>query len=622
MLGSRQCFVYSVFAAEIVLLLASLQAEGLREKGGIETFKYSLQQEDFPSLGKQWPPRESVNSLSVTASREKPGVPFAQRNLELVDSSSDTGVFGESLSAASAQAFSIPFAQGPQKEALKLQGTALHPELAAVLTPARYSASLQRGIIARLRSNPGVTPIIRARWHTAEQYVAAASALRDDRAPVKTQMPSQFFREKGFALVPATQESLTDEKGNPLPYPFSLPTPFQLLQSAFGNGYAVKELATDQFHSTEPSLGDPSSGRGSSALAGAESSSHSPRFEANQTREATSAFLRWIPFGLTRISSAAEVVGELPAHGQAGKVTLFEPPESEELFVKALSRALPRRWLKAPDGRRLVIVLNDQITECRSLLHLAVNSLGGGTPVFVENSEGLDPRKLLMRLSDERIDGKRIAFLLFALGESEILPMNAAFLDRAVLRVPKADDIKSFLKRKEEEAAEELVFEKEELEEMRQHMERRKEHLLELDGGEKAAKMDEASITLQQKDSESSGQLGDYIQKSVKQAPVLVLNPFNEYLLRFNYTEVSDLTNYAEALATELRNEPLEISIGGESHRVAVMILSEPPETETELGSAWVRLNRLIHVAIAISVIVGLLCCLCMWRLMLLLKQR
>lgn len=32
----------------------------------------------------------------------------------------------------------------------------------------------------------------------------------------------------------------------------------------------------------------------------------------------------------------------------------------------------------------------------------------GGTPVFVENSGGLDPRKLLMRLKDERIRGKKM----------------------------------------------------------------------------------------------------------------------------------------------------------------------------------------------------------------------
>ncbi|CDJ45836.1 hypothetical protein, conserved [Eimeria brunetti] len=208
----------------------------------------------------------------------------------------------------------------------------------------------------------------------------------------------------------------------------------------------------------------------------------------------------------------------------------------------------------------------------------------GGTPVFVESSEGLDPRNLLMRLGDERIAGRKMcafskirlpdivlkfmscrlasAFVLFALGESELVPMNSAFLDRAVLRVPKADDIKSFLKRKQEEAAEELEYEREELKEMQGRMEARKEHLL----------------------------------------------------------GSSFLVFLREGFGREWSTRSLKSK--GEPHRVAVMILSDPPETATELGPAWVRLNRLIHMAIAISMFVGLLCCLCMWRLMLLLKQR
>lgn len=74
------------------------------------------------------------------------------------------------------------------------------------------------------------------------------------------------------------------------------------------------------------------------------------------------------------------------------------------------------------------------------------------------------------------------AFIIFALGETEMLPMNAAFLDRAVLRVPKASDIKAFLARKEEEAAKEWETQKEEQEEMRYHMEKREAHLSELEG--------------------------------------------------------------------------------------------------------------------------------------------
>lgn len=171
--------------------------------------------------------------------------------------------------------------------------------------------------------------------------------------------------------------------------------------------------------------------------------------------------------------------------------------------------------------------------------------------------------------------------------------MNTAFLDRTVLRVPKLHDIKSFLEQKEKEAAEDLASDKEELEEMKHHMERRRAHLLELEGKRKAAKLDEThinfpqvrpilfavsnryaypvrmitSLTSQkfwcvfQKDSGKSGQIEAYKLRKIGQPPVFVLNQFDEYLLRFNYTEVSDLTSYAETLALELKNEPLEISI-------------------------------------------------------------
>lgn len=169
-------------------------------------------------------------------------------------------------------------------------------------------------------------------------------------APLKTQRPSQFLREKALALVPATQESLTDDKGRPLPYPFSLPTPLQLLQSAFGNEYAVKELGADQRPLGAESSGGSTSGPGASISPGAGSSGRSSVYESSQTRERTSAFLRWIPFGLTRKSSAADVVGESPVDTRAGEVSSIEPPENEEAFVKALSRSLPRRWLTAPDG--------------------------------------------------------------------------------------------------------------------------------------------------------------------------------------------------------------------------------------------------------------------------------
>lgn len=61
--------------------------------------------------------------------------------------------------------------------------------------------------------------------------------------------------------------------------------------------------------------------------------------------------------------------------------------------------------------------------------------------------------------------------------------------------------------------------------------------------------------------SELNGQNKPDFSENEQQAPVLALDPFDEYVLRFNYTEVSDLNSYAEALALELREEPLETTI-------------------------------------------------------------
>ncbi|CDJ63517.1 hypothetical protein, conserved [Eimeria necatrix] len=580
-----------------------------------EVLKFSFSERT--PLSKEYPttlPRlpQSTEQLHVAA----------WENVTSEKNSAGAGGIGESLNAASAQGFTFPYSQALLEEALKPEGITFSTKVAAVLTPARYAAALQWDIAHRLRSNPGVTPIIRARWHTAEEYVAAAAALQDDRAPVKSQWHIRLLNETGLALVSATQESLADDQGHRLPYPFALPSPLELLQSAFGDEYASKELATEQAGMRTKPLEAPEGNWPAAAVTDKPSARRSSA-DFKRTRETSSKLLRWVPFGLARIPAATiGMTNELAMGAPAGDASAAELQDNEQLFVEALSKSLPRRWLEAPDGRRLVIVLNDHIADCRNLLHLAASFSSGGTPVFVKDSEGLDPRKLLARLKGERIAGKKVAFIIFALGETEMLPMNAAFLDRAVLRVPKASDIKAFLARKEEEAAKEWETQKEEQEEMRYHMEKREAHLSELEGFTETKQETVTNLATNEQGSEWNGQNKNDFSENGQQAPVLALDPFDEYVLRFNYTEVSDLNSYAEALALELREEPLETTIRGDSHRVAIMVLAEPPETEAQLGTTWMRLNRLIHMAIAVSVIVGLLCCLCMWRLMLLLKRR
>ncbi|KAL8450658.1 hypothetical protein Emag_003098 [Eimeria magna] len=548
-------------------------------------------------------------------------------------------VIDEGFSAVNAQQFPSSLASGLGKDSPKVSREGVRNKIAGVLTPKLYREDIRRAIGEHLHAYPGTTPVIRMRWHKTEKYVAAAASLLDDRASVTVHRPGNILSASTLTLLPATQESVVDAKGHRLPYPFILPTAAQLLKSSFGEEYAEAELGsgsasslTEDAEAEEDSITDQLNGW----HADDEVRPRAP-YRETHFRKAASPFLRWVPFGLTRKFTAYKQ-SSVQATGVERQVAAEHPEaqrENEQLFVEALSRELPQKWLEAPDGRRVVIVLNDRIAECRNLLNLAL---------------------------------KRSAFVVLAIGNSWQVPLSFAFFDRAVLRVPKADDIRSFLKRKEDEAEAVWTEERQELAQVRDHMVRHKQHLLELEGKLQEAPQDqsESSIEKQEKvvdqdqriavlpetsgeskqslvaasslDTGASGvtasteatdlgtgsldQLHSHQPKMEENAPVFILNPFEEYVLRFSYTEVSDVRSYAEELAFELQGVPLSMSIRGEAHRVAIMILADPPETEAELGPTWARLDRIIHVVIAVAMIIAMLCCLCMWRLMHLLKQR
>ncbi|PHJ15885.1 transmembrane protein [Cystoisospora suis] len=102
----------------------------------------------------------------------------------------------------------------------------------------------------------------------------------------------------------------------------------------------------------------------------------------------------------------------------------------------------------------------------------------------------------------------------------------------------------------------------------------------------------------------------------------LILNPFNEFLMRFNYTEVDNITSYAEELTKELRDSPLTFQHKNETRRVVVVLLTEFPEAESLLFAGLMKLNVIVQSTIAVAMIIGLLACLCMCRMMFLLKSR
>ncbi|KAL8451549.1 hypothetical protein Emed_001998 [Eimeria media] len=518
-------------------------------------------------------------------------------------------VIDEGFSAVNAQQFPSSLASGLGKESPKVAREGLHNKIAGVLTPKLYKEDIRRAISEHLDAYPGTTPVIRTRWHKTEQYVAAAASLRDDSASVTVHRPGNILSASTLTLLPATQDSVVDAKGHRLPYPFILPTAAQLLKSAFGEEYAAAELGLGSAPSlTEDAQGerDPITDQLNGWQSEDEVKPQKP-YRETHFRKAASPFLRWVPFGLTRKYSAQDETS-VQATGVERRSVAEHPEaqrENEQLFVEALSKELPHKWLEAPDGRRVVIVLNDRIAECRNLLNLALKRSHGGTPVFMEDAEGTTSRQMLLRLKNDRIDGEKIAFVVLALGNSWQVPLSFAFFDRAVLRVPKADDIKSFLERKEDEAEAVWTEEREELAQMRDHMVRHKQHLLELEGNSQETTEDQSESSAENQEkivdnnqriavlpetsgdskqsllttsssldnevtastaatdlgTESLDQLHSQRPKVEENAPVFILNPFEEYVLRFSYTEVSDVRSYAEELAFELQGVPLSMSI-------------------------------------------------------------
>lgn len=171
----------------------------------------------------------------------------------------------------------------------------------------------------------------------------------DCSAPVMSQRPGKILSEKSIALVPATQEVLVDDNGNRLPYPFLVPTPLQLLQSAFGDEYASEELGVGHSPTEAASVGSASAVNPRNTVTAA-SSAHGSQAEGSQIRMAASPFLRWVPFGLTRKLSGVAPGGVRRMHARVEDASTVDFPDNEQLFVEALSKGLPQRWLESPDG--------------------------------------------------------------------------------------------------------------------------------------------------------------------------------------------------------------------------------------------------------------------------------
>lgn len=62
---------------------------------------------------------------------------------------------------------------------------------------------------------------------------------------------------------------------------------------------------------------------------------------------------------------------------------------------------------------------------------------------------------------------------------------------------------------------------------------------------------------MQMKKAEKKSERDRKFEEDIDHHNFLILNPFNEFLMRFNYTEVDNITSYAEELTKELRNSPL-----------------------------------------------------------------
>ncbi|KEP66871.1 UNVERIFIED_CONTAM: hypothetical protein HHA_271270 [Hammondia hammondi] len=434
------------------------------------------------------------------------------------------------------------------------------------ITVSLYHKALAESIEASRRANGGRLPVIHVRWHPQESFVESAAQIFNDEgkpyfyvvAGEYTQTPIRrmgFFQTSSVTSVGPLQWPIP-KGGNGKDTrvcPFFLPHLDQLIDSSLNITSA--------------------------------SASTSAETDANDTenpkREMENLLLRWIPYGLTRIVEHGAQADAL-SNGRNHVHVIRTVRE----FVTTLQQTMPESPVKTVDGRDVVVVVNDRRPELELLLERAMDFAPSGTPVIVTDTEAFVPESILPRIRSRSRAGERIHFVVFGIGRYGQLPLNAAFLDRAVLRVPRATDIDAFVQRHSDSSPPE------------------EKNLPKQNGPD---------------DKEES-----FLHDEVSSASdnFLILNPFTEFLMRFNYTEVDNVAGYAEALTRELQHVPITFFYRNETRRVAVVLLTDFPEAESVFLTSLLKLNVIVQVTIAVAMIIGLLACLCMCRMMYLLKSR
>ncbi|CBZ53778.1 conserved hypothetical protein [Neospora caninum Liverpool] len=439
------------------------------------------------------------------------------------------------------------------------------------MTVPLYHEALSKSIETSRRTNGGRLPVIHLRWHSQESFVeSAAQILNEEGKPYfyvvageYTQTPVRrmgFFQSSSVtSLGPLHWPIPTGENADLRESPFFLPRLDQLIDSSLNitSAVAITRAETDT-----------------------EAKEHPER------RERETLMLRWIPYGLTRIVEPGAQADGLSYGRNKAQVI-----QSVRDFVTALQRKMPNHPVKTVDGREVVVVVNDRRPELELLLGRAMDFAPSGTPVIVTDSEAFAPEAILPRIRLLSRAGERIHFVVFGVGRYGQLPLNAAFLDRAVLRVPRPADIDAFVQRHSDASAAAPAEETEPKQTA--------------PGGEKK---------------QNSALLSDEAPPASDN--FLILNPFTEFLMRFNYTEVDNVAGYAEALTQELRHVPITFFYKNETRRVAVVLLTDFPEAESVFLTSLLKLNVIVQVTIAVAMIIGLLACLCMCRMMFLLKSR
>ncbi|PFH37289.1 hypothetical protein BESB_037470 [Besnoitia besnoiti] len=440
------------------------------------------------------------------------------------------------------------------------------------MTVPLYREELARAVEAAQHSNRGRVPVLQLRWHSQESFVDSAAHLLDETgtpyffvvAGEYTQTPVRrmgFFQTSSVtSLGPLQWPTPSGEGEDRRKCPFFLPRVNQLLDSSLNITDSSARTAAETDGGVEAGGGDTKASRGN-------------------------LLLRWIPYGLTRVAEpGAEADSCCPQWRGRFIRTVHE-------YVAALQETMPERPLKTIDGREVIVVVNDRRPELELLLQRAMDFAPTGTPVIVTDTEAFEPGTILPRIKLKGPKGEKLHFVVFGVGRYGQLSLNAAFLDRAVLRVPRSADINAFVQRHS-------------------------------DGPLPAADAQTAEIRdrpgrpAAPKESTSDG------DTSPSRDNFLILNPFNEFLMRFNYTEVDSVAGYAAQLTRELQHTPITFVYQNETRRVAVVLLTDFPEAESVFLGSLLKLNVVVQVTIAVAMIIGLLACLCMCRMMFLLKSR